>query len=339
MAEAQEIEEIKEILSQHGYDSVEPLGNGAYASVFLCHSKKYNDSFSIKRVAKNTINELEYNALISLNHPNIIKLYEAFEHGEYQYLVMEYCPNGNLKEKGKLDKDTFISYSKQILQALNICHSKMIAHRDIKPENIFIGKYNKVKLADFGFAQKFNSLQSSSDKCGSLMYAAPELFKSPYVNPFQTDIWSLGATFFYMITGQFPYICPTLDELKEAVIKGQIDYSLIGNDFRIRSLITKMTSFVPENRPTAESLLQLSMYNVQKSINIPKAISLYSLKNSGSNLRVVTQSPTFTSKYTSDKSTESNTSDDLDNLANSIKKIRAYKSVIRIPQVAKNRPI
>ena len=91
----EDIEGIKDVLLQHGYDSVKLLGSGAYSSVFLCHSIKYNDTFAIKRIAQKTITYLEYDALISLNNPYIIKLYEAFDHGEYSYLVMEYCSNGN----------------------------------------------------------------------------------------------------------------------------------------------------------------------------------------------------------------------------------------------------
>lgn len=335
-----EIEEIREILLKHHFDSVEPLGSGSCSSVFLCHSKKYNENFAVKRVVRNTVTELEYNALVSLNHPHIIKLYEAFDNGDSQYLVIEYCSNGNLKEKGKLDRETFITYSKQILDALNVCHSKMIAHRDIKPENIFLDKYNRIKLADFGFARQFTDDRISNEKCGSMMYSAPEIFKTQTVDPFQTDIWSLGATFFYMATGKFPFTNRSMEELKDAVIKGQINYNLIDNDQRIRTLIMKMTSIIPQNRPTIENLLKLPLYAPAPPKLVKQSISFHPLRKGFNNPIVVkTCTPEFSnSKYLSDKS-EIESSDEPDNNVPrfSIKKVHTYRSIICIPNVYKNR--
>lgn len=337
-----EFEEIRSILLQHNFDSVEPLGSGSYSSVFLCHSKKYNENFAVKRVVRNTITELEYNALVSLNHPHIIKLYEAFDNGDYQYLVMEYCSNGNLKEKGKLDKEVFIIYSKQILDALSVCHSKMIAHRDIKPENIFLDKYNRIKLADFGFARQFNDDRISNEKCGSMMYSAPELIKSQSVDPFLTDIWSLGATFFYMATGKFPFPNRSVEELKDAVMKGQIKYNIIDVDQRIRSLIMKMTSIIPQNRPTIDSLLKLPLYAPATPKIVKQSISFHPLRKGFNNPIIVkTCTPEFNnnSKYLSDRSEhESSTSDEPDNEHHiPVKKVHTYRSIICIPHVYKNR--
>lgn len=336
-----QIEEIRNILLQHGFDSAESLGSGSYSSVFLCHSSKYNDIFSVKRVVRNTVTELEYNALVSLNHPHIIKLYEAFDHGDFKYLVMEYCSQGNLKEKGKLDRDTFISYSKQVLEALSVCHSKMIAHRDIKPENIFLDKYNRIKLADFGFARKFDDDRISKEKCGSMMYSAPEIFKSQSVDPFLTDIWSLGTTFFYMATGQFPFTNRSLDELKNAVMKGQIDYNQIDVDQRIRALIMKMTSIIPQNRPTIENILRLPLYTPLSPRIVKQSVSFHPLRKGFNNspIKVKSFSPQFSSRYSSDKSEcESNSPDEPDNEPQiPVKKVHTYRSVICIPHIYKNR--
>lgn len=259
------IEQIKEQLYKHGYDYISTIGSGSYSNVFLCKSLKYNDYFAIKCVSHHKVKEYEYNALINLNHPHIIQLYEFFDELDFQYLVMDYCPNNTLKQKGKLNYDQFLLYSKQILKALSFCHSKMISHRDIKPDNVLLDKYNRVKLADFGFAKQFDDNLNSDERVGSLMYCSPELIKGQSsFNPFQADIYALGITFFYMITGNHPFFSTSIEDLKRIITYGQVDFSEYDVDPEIQYMIMKMTSHNPKLRPTAEFLLNLPIYNQTK---------------------------------------------------------------------------
>lgn len=288
------LEQIKNDLLKHGYEYMKPAGKGSYSSVFLCKSIIYNNFFAVKRVQFNGITELEYNALIKLNHPSIIKLYEAFVESESQYLVMEYCPNGNLKERGKLEYAEFVQYAKQALEALQYCHSNMIAHRDIKPENIFLDKYKRAKLADFGFAKKFDKDKLSFDKCGSLMFCAPELLTGESNNPFQSDIWSLGTTFYYLATGLNPFPNDTKEILIKAVLNGRINYTSVKIDRRIQTLIMKMTVLNPENRSTIESLLDMQMFKSIKFKKIANFTSIYSIVQ---NKKMITSSTGFHSHF------------------------------------------
>ncbi|KAK8872206.1 hypothetical protein M9Y10_007971 [Tritrichomonas musculus] len=261
-----EFEKMKNTLKKHGYEYIRPIGSGAFSSVHLCQATKYLHQFAIKKVSKNKISPNEYNALISLDHPNIIKLYVTFEDEDSQYLVMEYCPNGSLCDQGCLNSEKFISYSKQILEALNYCHSKNIAHRDIKPANIFLDQYDHPKLADFGLARQFDSNQTTEEKCGTLMYFAPEFLKQPQqICPFKADIWALGITFYYLITGKKPFPNKTIDELKNAIQFGEITFPNKEIDPQIRFLISKMTTINRKMRPTAEQLLQYPIYNSLKN--------------------------------------------------------------------------
>ena len=335
----EDLEQIKTDLSKHGYVYMKPAGKGSYSRVFLCKSTIYNNFFAIKRIPKNETTKLEYNALISLSHPSIIKLYEAFEESDSEYLIMEYCPNGTLKETGKLEYNEFVQYAKQILEALSYCHSKLIAHRDIKPENIFLDKYKRAKLADFGFAQKFEEDKISTDQCGSLMFCAPELLNGRTNNPFQTDVWSLGATFFYLATGLNPFPNDTKEILQQAVKSGRISYASVNIDPRIQSLIMRMTTINPEQRPSIESLLNLQMFTSIKFKKIPNFTSIYSLVQ---NQKMTTSSTGFHSQrfHVQDltgEPNESNTQNEQKGEQHDAYKRtpHTYKSVICIPYVNK----
>lgn len=259
-----EIEQIKQTIFDHGYEFKKVIGNGGFSSVYLCYSEKYKQEFAIKRARKDKITKYELEMLVSLNHPNIIRIYDFFEDEFSQYLVMEYCPNGTIHQKGKLIYEEFIYYSKQILDAVEYCHSKNIAHRDIKPENILIDKYNKVKLADFGIAKNFENDDKSGDKCGTMKYFAPEMFLYKEINPFKADIWALGITFYYMSTGKYPFSIHSVQQLKQSILIGEFDFIKNKIDPRIQNIINKMTQSQPNLRPTANKLINFSTYQIIK---------------------------------------------------------------------------
>ena len=159
-----------------------------------------------------------------------------------------------------------------MLDAIYYCHSNNIAHRDIKPDNIFIDHYNHIKLADFGFAKQFDDNTKSTERCGSLNFIAPEMIQCQEIDPFKVDIWALGITFFFMSTGLYPFKGNSREELKEAILYGDLNYSNCNVDPRIRFLIGKMTAKNPVSRPTADKLLKLPIFtsiNTKKNLLFP----------------------------------------------------------------------
>ena len=98
-----------------------------------------------------------------LDHPNIVKYFETYDDTKYIYLVMEYCPGGELFDKIASQKDQLFNESEacvimeELFRAINHCHANGIVHRDIKPENIMIGKDGNIKLIDFGLSKRSKS--------------------------------------------------------------------------------------------------------------------------------------------------------------------------------------
>jgi serine/threonine protein kinase len=124
--------------------------------------------------------------LQALDHPNIVKYYETYDDVRFLYLVMQYCPNGELfdsfdrfEKKGeKYTEKTSAAIIHKLLGALTHCHSGHIVHRDIKPENILFDAYDNILLVDFGLAKQ---TQATMDVvAGTPYFMAPEVIDGHY---------------------------------------------------------------------------------------------------------------------------------------------------------------
>ncbi|KFM82497.1 Maternal embryonic leucine zipper kinase, partial [Stegodyphus mimosarum] len=125
--------------------------------------------------------QLEIEAMQELSHPNICKLYQVIETEKTFFLILEYCPGGELFdyiiEKDRLSEKEARHFFRQIISAVAFVHEKGYAHRDLKPENLLLDSEQTLKLIDFGLCAKPKTgMQQQLDTCcGSPAYAAPEL--------------------------------------------------------------------------------------------------------------------------------------------------------------------
>ena len=152
-------------------------------------------------------------ALAMLNHPNIVGIYDSGKAGGYFFFVMEYLDGVNLREAmraGELKSAEALKIVPQICEALQFAHDEGIVHRDIKPENILIDKKGRVKIADFGLAKLLGktapevSLTGTQQVMGTMHYMAPEQLEGAHDVDHRADIYSLGVTFYEMLTGELP---------------------------------------------------------------------------------------------------------------------------------------
>ena len=147
------------------------LGEGRFGKVVLAEDEAVQQ-YAIKCIRKSRIeNERDFQRirretkiLASLRHPNLVKLYEVLETEKAIYIVMEYASGGDLYQKiisaphQRLPLDVSLRLFRQMMDALQYCHSHFVVHRDLKPENILLDKTGLVKIGDFGFSRTFNPL-------------------------------------------------------------------------------------------------------------------------------------------------------------------------------------
>ncbi len=148
-----------------------------------------------------------------LKHPHIIKVVDVFEENDTAYYVMEYHGNGSLnsyiKQNGAMPEDEATKYILQIADALDYVHKQQMNHLDIKPDNVLLNNKGEAVLIDFGLSKCYDAggEQTSSTPIGvSVGYAPLEQSRVGGVGTFSptTDIYSLGATFYKLVTGQTP---------------------------------------------------------------------------------------------------------------------------------------
>lgn len=151
----------------------------------------------------------EAKTLINLDHPGVVKVVDIFEENNTSYIVMPFVEGETLQHivdvRGRLPYDVAVNYIAQLSEAVAYIHEKHILHRDIKPENLIITPQNKVVLIDFGSAREFvNDEVQRHTAILTQGYAPPEQYASKSKKGNYTDIYAMGAVFYFAITGQKP---------------------------------------------------------------------------------------------------------------------------------------
>lgn len=253
---------------KHGYTIKSKVGSGNFGTVYLALSEQYKQEFVVKVLDNSrgnaSLSEIEF--LSMLNHCNIVKPFAHFVENGKVFLVIEYCCNGSLAKRiqatGRLNYSMSLSYTQQLLSALEHCHKTGIAHRDIKPDNILIDTYGRPKLADFGLS----SISDEHSQCaGSLNFMAPELHgKHSNVDYYKADIWSLGMTFYYAAVGRLPWMANEYRDIVSAVRMGMIMYPHY-LDKEYVDLLKRMLVLDPNGRATCTELLEMKIMKEQKN--------------------------------------------------------------------------
>src|SRR6266487_3035506 len=197
------------------YRLIQLLGQGSFSEVYLGEHNHLHTQTAIKvlhgQLAKNDVEGFltEARALAHLRHPHIIQVLDFGVEGTTPFLVMDYAPNGNLRQhhtKGTLiPLDTIITYVMQVAEALQYAHQEKLIHRDIKPENMLLGRNNEVLLSDFGIAIMIQSSRSQhlQDTAGTIAYMAPEQLRGK-PSP-ASDQYALGIAVYEWLCGDRPF--------------------------------------------------------------------------------------------------------------------------------------
>ncbi|KAL0106033.1 hypothetical protein PUN28_016034 [Cardiocondyla obscurior] len=247
------------------YDLEKTIGSGGFAKVKLATHVATGEKVAIKIMEKNALGEdlprvkIEVEALKSLLHKHICRLYQVIETDSYYFMVMEYCSGGELfdhiVEKNRLPEADSRKFFCQIVSAVAYMHSLGYAHRDLKPENVLLDKNENLKLIDFGLCAKPKmGIQAHLyTSCGSPTYAAPELIMGKKYLGSEVDIWSMGVLLYALLCGFLPFDDNNLENLYQKILGGKYEepYWLSNNS---KALIKSMLQIDPAKRITIHEL-------------------------------------------------------------------------------------
>ncbi|CAK9815276.1 Serine/threonine-protein kinase BRSK2 [Anthophora quadrimaculata] len=159
-----------------------------------------------------------------IDHPHVLGLSDVYENKKYLYLVLEHVSGGELFDylvkKGRLTPKEARRFFRQIISALDFCHSHSICHRDLKPENLLLDEKNNIKIADFGMASLQPAGSMLETSCGSPHYACPEVIRGEKYDGRKADVWSCGVILYALLVGALPFDDDNLRKLLEKVKRG-----------------------------------------------------------------------------------------------------------------------
>lgn len=242
-------------LEKGRYAILEKLGEGGFGVVYKATDTNYDGLFKALKViySENYSDRLvmhklktEAKNMISINHPNVVRLYDSHFEGEIKFLDMEFVDGGDLVDLMLASSDNKVAEKKvwelatQIAQGMQAIHSVNIIHQDLKPENILLTKAGDVKITDFGISETFRSSKSrieESDVKGTFVYASPEQLIGKNVGK-EADVWSFGATLYHLLNSNTLYSGITSNDIITQIERREFEPIPDASD-KMNALLTK----------------------------------------------------------------------------------------------------
>ena len=250
------------------------LGKGKFGQVKLGIHKESGKQVAIKIINKKYVEDMEFEQIKSeidilkiAKHPNIIKLYDVFENEKYIYIIMEYCPGGDLfsyieKRDFKIKEERAAEIIHKLCTAVYFLHQYGIVHRDLKPENILMMDQTDnadIRLVDFGLGKMLGPGEKCDEPFGTFSYVAPEVLQAkPY--DFKVDLFAIGIITYLLVAGFLPFD----DEDSEKEIARQTVYDPTPFPKKIwdnisqeaKMFVDNLLSKAPEKRMNLQEVLQ-----------------------------------------------------------------------------------
>jgi serine/threonine protein kinase/dienelactone hydrolase len=273
------------------YQIEEKLGQGGMGAVYRAHDTRLLRTVVLKVLTPEHIANaekrrrlmLEARAASALNHSNIVTVYEIGSDRDVDFIAMEYVQGQSLAcripQEG-LPLGRALDYAIQIAGALANAHSEGVIHRDLKPANVMLTSDSRVKLLDFGLAQRssiaepHSSLTTENEICGTIGYMSPEQVRGLPFNC-RTDLFSFGVVLYEMVTGERPFTgssaMAVLDATLHAEPRGFNDRQLPAT---AKAIILKLLEKDPANRYESAEEVQRDLKSLESSLAPVESVRL-----------------------------------------------------------------
>lgn len=249
-----------------GCEILEKLGEGGMGAVYRARHITLNKVVAVKVMSSALMGEIhrkrflrEARAAAQLEHLNIVQVHDTGVAEGYNYIVMQFIDGESIQRRinrqGKFEQKESLKVIRAAADALGFAHKRHMIHRDIKPDNIMVTSDGIVKVADFGLVksteiEKDLTGMSQSMLMGTPHYMSPEQFEGKIIDH-RTDIYSLGVTLYYMLTGQKPYEGTTPYQIMQGHLQQEfVDPSNLSEDIypAVSQFVRKMMAREREHR-------------------------------------------------------------------------------------------
>lgn len=276
------------------YRLLEPVGAGGMGQVFVCEHLRMGSLVALKMLAAERVGgpatverfEREARAAAALNHPNLVRAFDVDEADGIHFLVMEYVHGASLQKLGKLPPNRAIEYARQAALGLAHAHAAGLVHRDVKPGNLLVDAAGTVKVLDLGLARfaadhrdKLTDEQNREAILGTADYLSPEQAVDSTAVDARADLYSLGCTLFFLLTGTPPFAGGTV---AETLIRHQtrplpaLDVPGLPDGFE--EFLRRMAAKNPADRPASASAVAETLGQwVHEAVPAPAAGDLPAL--------------------------------------------------------------
>lgn len=242
------------------------IGYGPTGITFLAMNYKTKKNYVIKKISTKKFNSKLFDEARAKCPDVLPSVHKVVECGGYSYIIMEYFPNPLHKVfsiQAHLKADDQIKYAYKVIEALSQLHQINLYHGNIKPQNVLIDRYDQIHLADAGVSNTFADYDAHQEMRNQILFICPEIIKNSEngkkVDMFKADMWSLGVLLYYIATKFIPWSVRSKESYENQVLTNAPNYSKI-SDQRLVAVIRSCLQIDPDNRPTCEELLNLSIF-------------------------------------------------------------------------------
>ncbi|GLE06327.1 hypothetical protein PINS_up015574 [Pythium insidiosum] len=250
----------KQPMTPKDFEYLKVIGVGGMGRVVLVRNRRDEQLYAMKVVSKRSVREKnltdkvlsERDVLGGTNHHLLVHLHWAFQTKSSLFLVMDYCPGGelssHLQNSERFDEDVAQFYAAELVLALEHLHRHGIVYRDLKPENILLTEEGHLKLVDFGLS-KFGITEATAGAktmCGSYEYLAPEVYEDKEYGT-AVDWWSYGAVLYEMLTGLPPWYHENPRVMRKRILTKPLTFPSYVSE-EARDLLRKLLARDPKKR-------------------------------------------------------------------------------------------